>query len=107
MRARSFCPTRACNPAAIAFHRLSDPGQSVSIKTFNRDKVRSVCENPDEAQSIEEWQEKIYLYGTIVYGDLTSTREPKFETGWCCWYIHGRQKSGMIMAGPPEYNRHA
>lgn len=82
------------------------PGESVSIKAFGRDEVKSVCETPEEAQRIEEWQEKIYLYGNVVYADLTASEGKTFETGWCCWYIHGRQKSGMIMAGPPEYNRH-
>jgi hypothetical protein len=28
------------------------------------------------------------------------------ETNWCCWYIHGRQTSGLVIAGPPEYNSH-
>ncbi len=93
-------------PRAPAAPTVLLPGESVSIKTFGREEVKSVCENPDEAQRIEDWQEKIYIYGSIVYGDLTSTNDPKFETGWCCWYIHGRQKSGMIMAGPAEYNRH-
>ena len=82
------------------------PGESVSIKTFSRDEVKSVCENPEEARLIEDWAEKIYLYGSVVYADLAASGDTKFETGWCCWYIHGRQKSGMITAGPPDYNRH-
>ncbi len=93
-------------PRAPAAPTILLPGESMSIKTFSREEVQSVCENPDEAQRIEDWQEKIYIYGSILYGDLTSMSDPKFETGWCCWYIHGRQKSGMIMAGPPDYNRH-
>lgn len=83
------------------------PGESVSIKTFSRDEVKSVCENPEEALQIEEWVEKIYLYGNVVYADLAASGDAKLETGWCCWYIHGRQKSGMVMAGPPQYNRHS
>jgi hypothetical protein len=82
------------------------PGESVSIKSFGRDEVKTVCENDEELRRIEEWEEKIYIYGNVVYADLTATGDKTFETGWCCWYIHGRQKSGMIMAGPPEYNRH-
>lgn len=93
-------------PRAPATPTVLLPGESMSIKTFSRDEVKSVCETPEEAQSIEDWQEKIYIYGSVIYGDLTSTSEPKYETGWCCWYIHGRQKSGMIMAGPPDYNKH-
>ena len=47
-----------------------------------------------------------YLYGKVAYTDLAASGDVAHETGWCCWYIHGRQKSGMIMAGPLEYNGH-
>jgi hypothetical protein len=82
------------------------PGESASIKTFHRDEVKSICENPEQVLRVEDWEEKIYLYGNVAYIDLVAPGEEAHETGWCCWYIHGRQKSGMIMAGPLEYNRH-
>ena len=83
------------------------PGESSTIKTFTRDEVKSVCENPQQVQRVEDWEEKIYLYGSVAYVDLVASGGEIRETGWCCWYIHGRQKSGMVMAGPPEYNRHS
>ena len=83
------------------------PGESASIKTFHRDEVKSVCENPEQVLRVEDWEEKIYLYGKVAYNELVALGEEAHETGWCCWYIHGRQKSGMIMAGPQEYNRHS
>jgi hypothetical protein len=82
------------------------PGESTTIKTFTRDEVKSVCENLVQVQRVEDWEEKIYLYGNVTYTDLVASGGAAHETGWCCWYIHGRQKSGMVMAGPPEYNRH-
>ncbi len=83
------------------------PGESTGVKSFQRDDVKSVCETAEDLRRVEEWEAKIYLYGTITYADLRSpAEEPARETAWCCWYIHGRQKSGMVMAGPPEYNRH-
>lgn len=82
------------------------PGESARIKTFHRDEVKSVCENPEQVQRVEDWEEKIYLYGKVTYTELDASGDDAHETGWCCWHIHGRQKSGMIMAGPPEYNRH-
>ncbi len=82
------------------------PGESARIKTFHRDEVKSVCENPGQVQRVEDWEEKIYLFGNVGYTDLAASGDESYETGWCCWYIHGRQKSGMIMAGPLEYNRH-
>jgi len=82
------------------------PSESATIKTFQRDEVKSLCENPEQVLRVEDWKEKIYLYGKVAYTDLVATGDEAHETGWCCWYIHGRQKSGMIMAGPLEYNRH-
>ena len=82
------------------------PGESASLKSFNRDEVKSVCENPEQVQRVEDWEEKVFLYGNVAYDDLSALDGGTHETGWCCWYIHGRQKSGMIMAGPTEYNRH-
>ena len=82
------------------------PGESASIKTFQRDEVNSVCESPEQVLRVEDWKEKIYLYGKVAYAELVAPGDDAHETGWCCWYIHGRQKSGMIMSGPLDYNRH-
>jgi hypothetical protein len=82
------------------------PGESARIKTFHRDEVKSVCESPEQMLRVDEWEEKVYLFGNVGYTDLAASGDGSHETGWCCWYIHGRQKSGMIMAGPLEYNRH-
>jgi hypothetical protein len=82
------------------------PGETMTIKTFSREEMPAVCESPEQVQRVEEWEERIFFYGNIQYADLVAPSGSLHETGWCCWYIHGRQKSGMIMAGPPEYNRH-
>jgi len=83
------------------------PGESTRIKAFRRDEVNSVCASPEQLKLVEDWDEKIYLYGNVAYEELISPGEKQLhETSWCCWYIHGREKSGMVMAGPPEYNQH-
>jgi hypothetical protein len=82
------------------------PGESASIKTFQRDEVKAICESPEQVLRVEDWKEKIYLYGKVAYTELVVSGDETHDTSWCCWYIHGRQKSGMIMAGPLEYNRH-
>lgn len=83
------------------------PGESTVIKAFRRDDVKTVCESPEHLLRVEEWEEKIYLLGTVTYAGLLPTEETEtHETTWCCWYIHGRQKSGLVMAGPPEFNKH-
>jgi hypothetical protein len=83
------------------------PGESTGVKSFGRDDVREFCANEEQFKRIERWEEVILLYGKIVYEDLVGVEnvEPS-ETAWCCWYIHGRQNSGMVMAGPQAYNRH-
>jgi len=83
------------------------PGETAAIKSFSRGEVPSVCESPEQVKLVENWEAKMYFYGNVVYAELLSgDKEVVHETGWCCWYIHGRQKSGMVMAGPREYNQH-
>jgi hypothetical protein len=83
------------------------PGESRKIKSFRRDDVQTVCNNPDDLRRVEDWEVKIFLYGKVAYADLRVPEDDQaHETSWCCWYIHGRQNSGMVMAGPLEYNRH-
>jgi len=83
------------------------PGESVEIKPFSREDLKSICDSEETLRSIENWEEKVYIYGKVIYRDLTAPPEkPTNETAWCCWYIHGRQKSGLVFAGPPDYNMH-
>jgi hypothetical protein len=83
------------------------PGESTELNTFGREDVKSVCATPEDLRRLEAWETRIYLYGEVTYVDLRAPAEKEpYVTGWCCWYIHGHQKSGMIMSGTPEYNRH-
>jgi len=84
------------------------PGESKGIKNFCRDDVRALCASEEKFQRVENWEEKIFLYGKVIYQDLIAPAgEQTHETAWCCWYIHGRQKSGLVMAGPAGYNTHS
>ncbi len=83
------------------------PGESVNIKSIRRDSVNSICTTPEDLDRVETWESRIYLYGKIVYeGLVPSGNGRSHETSWCCWYIHGHQKSGLVIAGPREYNQH-
>jgi len=83
------------------------PGESTAIKSFCREDVKPLCDSEERFRRIETWEEKIFLYGKVVYKDLISPPDSQdHETNWCCWYIHGRQNSGLVIAGPPEYNSH-
>jgi hypothetical protein len=83
------------------------PGESTDIKPFGRDDVKGLCDSEERFKRIEAWEEKVFLYGKLVYQDLVSPADSQLhETNWCCWYIHGRQNSGLILAGPAEYNLH-
>lgn len=84
------------------------PGESLELKRFGREDVKEFCGSADRLKRVEDWAEHIYFYGRIVYTDLTAVEgEPRHETGWCCWYIHGRQKSGLVLAGPAAYRVHS
>lgn len=83
------------------------PGESTTIKSFGRDDLKGICESEEIVRRIENWEEKVFIYGKVLYRDLIEPADKQVhETSWCCWYIHGRQKSGLVIAGPPEYNLH-
>jgi len=83
------------------------PGESAAIKPFCRADLKEVCETEERIRRVENWEEKVFLFGKVIYRDLIAPPEKQtHETNWCCWYIHGRQKSGLVIAGPPEYNLH-
>lgn len=83
------------------------PGESLELKRFGREDVKELCGSEERVKRVEDWEERIYLYGRILYTDLAALEgEAGHETGWCCWYIHGRQKSGLVPAGPAAYRVH-
>jgi len=98
-------PTEELTPPLVPIILM--PGESVEIKPFSREDLKSICDSEERLRSIENWEEKVYIYGKVIYRDLTAPPDkPTNETAWCCWYIHGRHKSGLVFAGPPDYNVH-
>jgi hypothetical protein len=82
-------------------------GESTSLKSFSRADARELCESDEQFARIENWEEKIFLYGRVIYKDLIATPEKQnHQTDWCAWYIHGRQRSGLVIGGPAVYNLH-
>ena len=83
------------------------PGERATLKTFSREDARGFCESDERFKNIENWDERLFLCGKITYNDLIAPAgKEAHETRWCCWYIHGRQKSGLVPAGAAEYNSH-
>jgi hypothetical protein len=83
------------------------PGESMSIRSFRRDDVHSVCRDEEQVHQLEEWTAKLYIYGKVTYAGLYAPdNDAAYETSWCCWYIHGRKKSGLVLAGPAAYHQH-
>ena len=83
------------------------PGEVTTLKSFCRDDVKGLCATEEKLRRIENWEERIFLYGKVVYKDLLAPiQDAPHQTGWCCRYIHGRQKSGLVVAGTQEYNLH-
>jgi len=82
-------------------------GESTAIKAFRREDLKGICESDERLRRVESWEDKVFIYGKIIYRDLIAHPDNRtHETTWCCWYIHGRQKSGLVIAGPPGYNLH-
>lgn len=83
------------------------PGEFTTIKSFSRDDVKGLCGTEEALRRVQEWEERIFLYGKVVYRNLLEPDEAQdHATSWSCRYIHGRQKSGLIVAGPQKYNAH-
>lgn len=83
------------------------PGESTPIQPFSREDVSWICKTDASLRRIELWQEKIFIHGKIIYRDLVTPNDKLMhETSWCCWYVHGENSSDLVIAGPPEYNRH-
>jgi len=82
------------------------PGESAGIRPFRRADVRSYCASDEQFKRVEKWEEKLFMYGRVIYRDLISPLDqPNHETDWCCWYVYG-DKDALVIAGPPEYNKH-
>ncbi len=95
------------DPASPFGSMILLPGESIGIKSFCREDVQNVCKTLEQLRRVENWEEKVYLFGKVTYADLQSPDPNQtYKTGWCCWYIHGRQRSGMVMASSPRYNQH-
>lgn len=83
------------------------PGETAGIRPFRRSDVRSYCSSEEEFKKLERWEEKLFVYGRVIYRDLISPMDqPNHETDWCCWYVYG-EKDALVLAGPPEYNKHS
>jgi hypothetical protein len=83
------------------------PGETAGIRPFRRSDVRSHCSSDEQLKRLERWEEKLFVYGRVIYRDLISPMDqPSHETDWCCWYVYG-DKDALVLAGPPEYNKHS
>ena len=83
------------------------PGETAGIRPFRRSDVRSYCSSDEQFKRLERWEEKLFVYGRVIYRDLISPLDqPNHETDWCCWYVYG-EKDALVLAGPPEYNKHS
>jgi hypothetical protein len=83
------------------------PGESATLKTFGRDDARGLCASDEQFANIQSWAERLFLCGKVSYNDLIAPAgNAEHETNWCCWYIHGKQRSALVPAGPAAYNAH-
>jgi hypothetical protein len=94
-------PGVASNPIVLL------PGESSCLRIFGWEDVRRSCSTVEELKRAEDWDEKIFLYGKITYEDLVAPAgRETHETSWCCWYIAGQRRSGLVTVGVPGFNTH-
>jgi hypothetical protein len=83
------------------------PGESATLKSFTREQAKQLCGSDEMFAAVENWSQRLFLCGKIVYKDLVAPAGKEVhETNWCCWYIHGKQRSALVPAGHAEYNAH-
>jgi hypothetical protein len=83
------------------------PGEAAILKTVRREDAEALCGSDEKFASIESWEERLFLCGKVTYADLIAPAgKEAHETNWCCWYIHGKQRSALVPAGGAEYNAH-
>jgi hypothetical protein len=98
---------KTAEPGAPFVPIIMLPGEFTVLRTFSRDDVRGLCASEESFQHIASWEEKLFIYGRVTYKDLIAPPGKElYQTNWCCWYIHGSKKSGLVIAGPPDYNSH-
>jgi hypothetical protein len=81
------------------------PGESSSLRIFGWEDVKEFCPTVEGLKRVEDWDEKIFLYGKITYEDFVAPAGREIhETSWCCWYIAGEKRSGLVTVGVPGFN---
>ncbi len=78
------------------------PGESTAIRIFGREDVVRFCATEETLKRVEDWQEKVFITGKVIYKDLnTSSDAQTHESSWACWYIYGPKKSGLVTVQLP------
>lgn len=95
----SEMPGVALNPIILL------PGESSSLRIFGWEDVKGFCATAEGLKRVEDWDEKMFLYGKITYEDFVAPAGQTHETSWCCWYIVGQRRSGLVTVGVPGFNK--
>jgi antitoxin (DNA-binding transcriptional repressor) of toxin-antitoxin stability system len=83
------------------------PGESTGIRRVSRDDVKRMCKSDESLRRVEQWEDKLFVYGKVTYRDLIAPADKQIhETDWCCWFIYREAQCNLVSAGPPDYNRH-
>ena len=80
------------------------PGESTAMRMFGREDLERFCANDEALERVENWEEKVFITGKVVYKDLNAPDDGRtHETPWACWYICGQKKSGLVTIGLPGW----
>jgi len=98
-------PEYGINPELLtAVPMILLPGESTAIRTFGREDLKQFCITEEKLRQVEDWNERVFIYGKVSYKDLNAPRDsPDHETSWCCWYIFGQNKSGLVTMRLPAF----
>jgi hypothetical protein len=91
-------------PSALPEPILLLPGESAEIRIFGPEDVRRFCASEEKLKRVEDWEERLFVYGKVIYRDLIAPDDRQLhETSWCCWYVAGKKTSGLVAVGIPAF----
>jgi hypothetical protein len=91
-------------PSALPVPILLLPGESAEVRIFGPEDVRRFCVSEEKLKRVEDWEERLFVYGKVIYRDLIAPDDRQLhETSWCCWYVAGKRTSGLVAVGIPAF----
>src|SRR6266567_524537 len=80
------------------------PGECAEIKIFTPEDVKRFCASEEKLKRVQDWEERLFVYGKVIYRNLIAPDDQQVhETSWCCWYVAGKTRSGLVSVSIPAF----